>query len=453
MNKELLIIGSYFSESLQSYSWSSELPNLSDFDTIVLDTTKILHSLLMAGKLKHLGEKRYYLPKIYEGDKKIQSNIQLVKDKLLEILAFDVTVYALYLPEANILYKSAGGIYGKGDYWSFFDTNDWCPIQLDIEHEKGKFINIRDDSLQGYFKDFKGWEYYFIQGSLDIELLQRYYSEQVIHPILSPIAVNKVDKPIAVKFIPVFFPPGTEHFELEKAHFGGKLNILPVIDPYHTESLIESLLRVSKIVEVVPPPHWVKTIEIPGEAKIKRKMDTEHAELIRIENKFKESMNSLSNLQKMKRILYETGLNLQELVKLTLVELGIKVKPSKVTDEFIIEISGNEALIEVKGNVKSITKDDVAQLVTDQMEHLKQTDQEINGILIGNAWRLEIPENRDVSNKPIFSRDAIRVAENHNIGLLSTTELFKAYCQILEDPTQKDEVLNKIIGGVSVIKL
>lgn len=452
MNKELLIIGSYFSESLQSYSWSSELPNLSDFDTIILDTTKILHSLLMAGKLEHLDGNRYQLPNIYEDDKKMKSNIQLVKDKLLEILAFNVTVYALYLPEANIVCKSVG-TYGGESYRSFFDTNDWCPIQLDIEHEKGKFIDIQDDSLQGYFKDFKGWEYYFIQGSLNIERLQRYYSERVIHPILSPIAVNKVDKPIAVKFIPVFFPPGTEHFELEKAHFGGKLYILPVINPYHTESLIEFLLRISKIVEVVPPPHWVKAIEIPGEAEIKRKIDTERAELIGIGSKFKESMNSLRNLQKMKRILYETGPNLQDLVKLTLAELGIKVKPSKVTDEFIIEISGNEALIEVKGNVKSITKDDVAQLVTDQMEHLKQTGQEIDGILIGNAWRLEIPENRDTSNKPIFSRDAIRVAKNHNIGLLSTTELFKAYCQILEDPTQKDEVLNKIIGGVSVIKL
>jgi len=92
-------------------------------------------------------------------------------------------------------------------------------------------------------------------------------------------------------------------------------------------------------------------------------------------------------------------------------------------------------------------------LVADLMEHLKTTGQEINGILIGNGWRLEPPEQRDIGNKTIFSRDAIRVAENHNIGLLSTIELFKAYCQVLEDSTRKGETLNKIINGAGIVKL
>lgn len=109
-------------------------------------------------------------------------------------------------------------------------------------------------------------------------------------------------------------------------------------------------------------------------------------------------------------------------------------------------------MIEVKGNVKSVTKDDVAQLVADLMEHLKTTGQEINGILIGNGWRLELPAQRDIGRKPIFSRDAIRVAENHNIGLLSTTELFKAYCQVLKDPTLRKDIQNRIISGKGVIK-
>ncbi len=126
---------------------------------------------------------------------------------------------------------------------------------------------------------------------------------------------------------------------------------------------------------------------------------------------------------------------------------------SMLTDEFIIEIGSKEALIEVKGNIRSVTKDDVAQLVADLMEHLKTTGHEIKGVLIGNGWRLEPLEHRDTRNKPIFSRDAIRVAENHNIGLLSTTELFKAYCQILEDPTCKKEILNKIISGTGILKL
>jgi len=59
MNSEVLIIGTYYSGSLQSYGWSSELPNLSDYDTIIVDTTKILYGWLIGGRVKHLGGNYY----------------------------------------------------------------------------------------------------------------------------------------------------------------------------------------------------------------------------------------------------------------------------------------------------------------------------------------------------------------------------------------------------------
>jgi len=103
--------------------------------------------------------------------------------------------------------------------------------------------------------------------------------------------------------------------------------------------------------------------------------------------------------------------------------------------------------------LKSSSKADLGQLITDLGEYLKATDEDIAGILIGNAWRLEPTEARNKHDKPIFSQATVKIAQNRCIGLVSTTELFKAYCQSLEDLTKKKQILNKIIDGKGVINL
>jgi hypothetical protein len=160
---------------------------------------------------------------------------------------------------------------------------------------------------------------------------------------------------------------------------------------------------------------------------------------------------SLAELQKYKELLYETGLPLQKVVESTLVKLGATIEPSLVTDEFIMTACNRRILVEVKGNTKSISKSDLGQLITDLGEHLKATGEEIDGILIGNAWRLLPIKERNTHNKPIFPQNVVRIAERRNIGLLSTTELFKALCETLGDPSRKKDILDKVVGGQVVI--
>lgn len=459
MGKKVLLIGTYFAEGVDSFDWWQELPNISDYDIIILDTTRIFNFWSIAGRVEQLAENEYFLPTPNDQDKKIQSNIQLVGDKLLEILEFAVIVYVLYSPEI-IVWEHAQSMYGGEARSRFVGTNDWCPISIDTVAEKGKIIYVKDESYKEYFRDFKGWDYYFVPDSLEInEFESCYRSKWKVTSGLKVIATNKVEKPLAVEFTPWFHKWAHDEDEEEGGWYqvpeqrGGSLILLPTIDKYNTESLIELLLQKGKEFEETPPPSWVSTIEIPGEATLKSQITTEKQSLEILESRIKELESSLSGLQKYKGLLYETGLTLQELVKSTLEKLGAKIKPSIVTDEFIIEISGKEALIEVKGNTKSITKDDVAQLVIDLMQHLKTTAEEIDGILIGNAWRLLPTEDRGIKSTPIFTGHAIRAAQNHSVRLLSTTELFKAYRKMLEEPQHKQEILNKIINSKGIIKL
>jgi hypothetical protein len=124
-----------------------------------------------------------------------------------------------------------------------------------------------------------------------------------------------------------------------------------------------------------------------------------------------------------------------------------------VSDEFIIEVDGEEVLVEVKGHTKSVLLRDVSQLIKDVGNHKAETKQDIHGLLVGNAWRLDAPSERDTKSTPVFPDNVVRTAKNHGVGLLSTTELFQACCQATEEPGQRTRMLRSLVEGKGIINL
>lgn len=444
MSEKVLVIGTYLAEGVDSFDWWQQLPNISEYDTIILDTTKIFGFIETSGRLEHRKDNIYAIDgSENETYKQISANLNLVRNKLTEKLEFESTIYALYSPESIINYHPVQYDGMGKSYTGSIRTNGWCPISITVIQETGKFIRVIDTAYRDYFKDFKEWQYYFDSDSLEIADIANYYDgKRVVWFKLNPIAVNKVEKPIAIE---VDFSFG--------GRVGGRIVLLPISNRYDTNASISYLIQLDKQFEVTLPPSWVNDIEIPGETLLREKVINDKQRLEAIKTEVKESEKSLAEFTRYKGLLYETGITLQELVKTTLEKLGAGIEPSTVTDEFVINIAGKKALVEVKGNTKSISKRDLGQLVTDLGEHLKATDEDIGGILIGNAWRLEPLEARDTHHKPVFSQAVVKIAENRSIGLISTIELFKAHSQLLENPTAKKEILNKIIGGVGIIKI
>lgn len=465
MSKNVLIIGTYHPEGVDSFSWSQELPYLPDYDTIILDTAKLYTSWALGGRLKPWKEHEYLLSNVFQDDERLRSNMTLVRNKLLEMLEFGVTVYALYGPQIVINYELGPEYSMSGSdkaYAWFITTNEWCPISIDTAIEKGKRILVKDKSYEEYFRNFTGWEYYFVPGSLEIGDLEAFYQDKwKVSPRLIPIAENSLNQPIAVRFTLVFhawdekamsLPPNERGWKWKPSKIGGDLVLLPVADQYHTELLIETLLQRGKVFEETPRPTWVDKIEILGEASIKAEIAKESKKLAEQAHKVKELEASLTELRKHKRLLYSTGLELQDMCRSTLDKIGAKTRPSDVTDEFMIEVGGKEALVEVKGNTRSITKDDLSQLIADLAQQIKVTDSPtiIKGILIGNAWRQEPLDER--ATKDVFTRHVVQYAEAQNIGLLATVELFNAYCKFLEQPEFGSEILDKLINSKGIIK-
>lgn len=464
--KNVLIIGTYYREGIDSASWSQELPYLPDYDTVILDTSKLFTYWALAGRLDQRGDQEYFLSNVNPEDERIRFNLDLVKTKLVEMLEFQVDVFALYAPELVITcrlppeYPVDGSSSACG---VFVRTNDWCPISIDTVVEKGKRIVIKDKSYEKYFKSFKGWEYYLELESLDVAELQAHY-ERVYKVLLKalPIATNSIEKALALKFTPCFhawrderisLPPSERGWYSEPEKVGGNLVLLPIADKYHTELLIEAILERGEQFEEAPRPDWVDKIEVPGEASIKQKISAEKRKIQVVEARIAKLEGSLRELDRYKALLYAGGLELQEICQSVLERLGANTKPSPVSDEFMIEVNGNEALVEVKGSIRNIDKDDIGQLITDLGQLIVHRDrpEPVKAILIGNAWRREPPSYRGTKDKPLFTREVVRIAESQNIGLLPTIELYRAFCKVLDQPGCAREVLDKLINSRGII--
>ncbi len=468
MDKSVLVIGIGDVKGIESYNWYDELPNLADFDVIILDTTKILDFWLTAGRLQSQKHRSYLLSDVRDEDFKIRKNFDLIKRKLREILEFPRNIYALYAPTISIESKSEVESDSlKKDGWVDADvvpriimrakarlgvlkTNDWCPVLIQAVLETGKRIEVQNKVYEQYFEDFKEWNYYFAPESIDISYVQSdYESQAMVEPDLGFIATNKSNKPIAIAIHFGFhrwsqFESG---WAAKPYKIGGPLVLLPVESPSHVGLHIQRILEIESVCLATLPPSWTNTIEMPGEAKIKSEIGTLKEQIATTESKIQQLRLSLSELERHKGLLYEKGIKLQELVKSTLQELGAVIEPSIVTDEFIINIGGDRVLVEVKGTERGILKRHLGQLHLDLGRHEDETGEQIKGILIGNAWILLPPESRGSNDNPIFHNNVRDDAVKIGISLLSTVELFEAFCKTLSDPGLKEDILNKIING------
>jgi hypothetical protein len=130
---------------------------------------------------------------------------------------------------------------------------------------------------------------------------------------------------------------------------------------------------------------------------------------------------------------------LEPLVRSAFKLFGFAVpEPEEYEGEWDVELrdnqSGQTALGEVEGSEGVIDVDKYRQLL-DYIEAEVQEGRDHKGILIGNGYRLLALDAPERQNQ--FSEHARRGAVRNQFSLVSTTELFKAVCAVLESPNDQ----------------
>jgi hypothetical protein len=273
------------------------------------------------------------------------------------------------------------------------------------------------------------------------------------------LATDRQDNPIVLLLAYQLYRPtgkeayGTDVYYEDKADFtSGRLTVLvPPTDVTSEEGIRILLEDICGIQARSEPPSWVQQVAMPGDADLDARIGDATAELRQREGVLKDVEQEKEQRESFKAILYEDGFPLQEACRNTFEAMGLKTVPSPVSDEFMLEHEGQLALVEVTGSRRGVALRKVSQLNKDISEYFAQRQETIRGVFVGNPWRMRPPEQRETNDTPTFPNNVVTFAVGQHMALLSTVELFNAYCAYLEGRLDTSGLFTWLMEGEGVI--
>jgi hypothetical protein len=431
------------------------MANIADYDVVILETSSLASILDTASK---------------ENDSKLlqQINDKLINIKymLMSVLDSEGRIYVICSPEVRIFY-------GKAQR-EFINNYAWSPFPIYLRQESGVTIYSIKKSFEKYFQYVKSWTFCFEnldykQSNLDV-LIQFHHGQYYIEPLIEIIAENRYKKPISMRMSYNLHKPidnidiyqslvKTGHVDDRKFHSkvelsSGTITLLPPPTEINPEEAINLILEdLYGIRQKTYAPQEIAEIFMPGESKLNQSTKERNNKIDGLKNEISEIEKTKSELTKFKALLYETDTFLEDICKLTLNKLGCRIDDSY--EDFLVIKDNKEAIIEVKGREKVIERKDGGQLSQNKRQYIMTQGKElkeVKAILLGNPWRLVFPiEERNKND--LFAPQLINDAKNDEMALVTTPDLFKAYCAFLEGKVSSDDIVNQLFSGIGITKL
>ena len=462
MEKRILVISSEIGKlaSVKTVTWSEELPNIADFDVVIMDLVS-LHSDVENNRIK-LNNLRS--PNKEAVSKLIESGGELI------VISYPATRLTQYVPE-SVSGQNTGVVCGvvpgtptkqltmpksphDNLYW-------WSPIPIKNILEKGSSVSVKDTRFQEYIEQgIKKWYYY-------LELRKRqetfipdsgyancdYWREYNVEPI----ALNRYDKPIAASFTITIKAKPRYVFGESDARVISTSGPLIILPP-PTECTIEESIRffLAKLYGVAlesVEPEWLQNYNVPGENELEEEIRSLEQKIEEDKREVEQKKKQMKDLTKFKKLLTEADDVLEEIVWETLEELGATVKrpdePGKSDGKFT-DYKGRKAVLEIKGKRgrKSIATEDVRQLEQWVSEELAKGE-DYKGILFGNPFREDPPEQR----REPFPSDVRGFAEKRHQCIVTTVQLFEAFKRVKAGEMKAEAIFDKLMETDGVCEL
>lgn len=447
--KRLLVIGSTGHPRVRCVRWDERnFPNVADHDAIVVNSIPLAQVIsdIPADESNAMC-------------KRIRANQNTVRIGLLKALGAGKPVYAI---DAAEFYRKSEKHEGPF-YFGGMSNREWMPIPVRQEHEEGETMELVDTTLRNYAKFVSRWDHlYYIEQQEQhyLEWLpQVMFGRKLDHYITiesQPVARNSYGRLVAVKLRLAFHRAvqrgyGELAFQREPEFRSGELTLLPGPTECSDRDAVNVLLEdFFGIQRESLPPEWVDEAKLPGEEALIGEDKKCIASIQALGEKRRRIAQEISDLRDYKRLLYETGPALEAICKRVLRVLGASVNEGEGRQEdFVMEFRGTKAIVEVKGVTKSISLDDLRQLGQYREDYRLKWGAEVKGVLLGNAWRLVHPSQRQHA----FPPNVCQYAEERGITLATTCSLYHAFCRVREGKTKGEEVLGKLLSGLGRTEL
>jgi len=222
--------------------------------------------------------------------------------------------------------------------------------------------------------------------------------------------------------------------------------------PMHFLPFTENINKVIRLIlndlNGTDEPSWLGDIKVRGESELITEIEMYKNNIEKITIQVNEAEQKKEIIQRPKKILYETGKQLEKCVSEVFEELGVKLtKPEdKTIEDRYFEVDNVKIYVEIRGKENSnfLEKDlnQIIQRVADKDSHDKYP---LRGIFVFNNQRLTKPNER---NNP-FNKNITDKAKTFGICLIDTNTLFQIFN--LENGSKyfKEKLLNTV-GVLSI---
>lgn len=410
-----LVIGSTGYAGVESTDWNDDgLPNIVDFDVILVDVPALTAEKLAAADCRRFEEVRKQLVRF------LHSGGQLV-----------------VITAPRIVHRR------ENSYPDHLDSYNWSPLGIGTQMEEGQSMVKKTDDFVDYLSRMKEWDYYLFipRDCLSRELTDFYgstYDTRYSTPC-SPIVVNRYDKVLAGRYqIHVRRPESKtsrhKKYPGEPDSVTGDIVLLPRIQGIDNREAVAMVLQsLTGAPQRSTEPEWSYAIDIPGVAEIAQQMQSRREQIKALWSEVADLQTEKDRLNNYKRLLFGSGPELEDVVSSCFAALGGTVTPAQYSqEEFVLVFRDAEYLVEVKGISKSCALSHLRQLNDYLLKYQEDTGRMCKGILFANTWRVLPPDDRGTNEKPIFPGNVVSRAEQWDVALVSSTDFFTAFVHFLQ---------------------
>jgi hypothetical protein len=371
--------------------------------------------------------------------------MRVLQRQLFEVINSDRSVFAFSAARKSFTIpeqRSSGAVYNMG-FGVSVSTYDWCPLPVALHVESGEVSRDVNPRFGEYRKQLKRWDFYFDD-----------QPKQLAHPVPAHLSsshsyvsipkrlfTNLSLQPLGIEFRCGIYrePSGREPGEMVEV--SGPIYLLHYPLGGDQQEALRVLLRrfYNTDLAETQEPAWVHAIEVPHGDKIDRDISALDRQTEALSKQRSHLIARRQQLERWRRLLYETGDALEIAVRESLDLLGfenVRFGP-RGDHDIVAEFKGETLLFEVKGLTRSVGRRDVYALgrhIT-EFEAKNPGDTVAKGILIANAYRNDPPDTREQGGKQIFNGDAVDHATRLRFALLDTRVLYRIITDVLEGTT------------------
>lgn len=356
-----------------------------------------------------------------------RSELKIAFDSGKTIFIFLSKLQEVYIHTGKKEYSGTGRSRVAAPIVYTYDNYHAIPLALgQIVPKGGKEIKVVKDLkfLATYWKDFASYSVYevYLEGKIPNPILTTKIGNKIvgaIYPgekgyiiILPPI---RYDEDLFITYDEEILE---EIWTPEAIAFGKKL--------------ASCFFEIDKILcssrETTPPPEWTSKSEyrMKRESSLEKKIKGIRKKIDEFQNNRRELMHQLEQEGKLRRLLYETGHQLEEAILEALKLLGFEAKQYRNSesefDAIFISPEGR-FLGEAEGkDNKAISIEKLSQLERNLQEDFarEEVTEYAKGVLFGNAYRLQPLSERS----EFFTDKCLSGAHRSKIALVRTTDLF-----------------------------